>query len=56
MFDEMSESEKKLATREGLTISIFRQIVFSHSTETFRRGILLCFKKFLVSKKFMDKR
>ena len=28
----------------------------SHSTEKLRRGTLLCFTKFLVSKKFMDKR
>ena len=28
----------------------------SHSTETFRRGALLCFTKFLVSKNFMHKR
>ena len=30
--------------------------LLSHSTEKFRRGTLLCFTKFLVSKKFMDKR
>ena len=28
----------------------------SHSTETFRRGTLLCFTKFLVWKKFVDER
>ena len=28
---------------------------FSHRTETFRRGTLLCFKKFLLSKNSMDK-
>ena len=28
----------------------------SHSAEKFRRGTLLCFRKFLVSKNFMDKR
>ena len=29
--------------------------LFSHSTEKFHRGTLLCFTKFLVSKTFMDK-
>ena len=30
--------------------------LLSHSTEKLRRGTLLCSTKFLVSKKFMDKR
>ena len=30
--------------------------LLSHSTEKLRRGTLLCFTKFLVSKKFKDKR
>ena len=30
--------------------------MLSHNTERFRRGTLLSFKKFLVSKNFMDKR
>ena len=30
--------------------------LLSHSTETFRRGTLLCFRKFLVSKIVKDKR
>ena len=30
--------------------------LLSHSTEKLRRGTLFCFTKFLVSKKFMDKR
>ena len=30
--------------------------LLSPSTEKLRRGTLLCFTKFLVSKKFMDKR
>ena len=35
----------------------FPSIIFlSHSTETSRRGTSLCFRKFLVSKNFMDKR
>ena len=32
------------------------EIVLSHSTETFRRGPLLCFRKFPVSKNVRDKR
>ena len=32
------------------------KIVWSHSSENLHRGTLLCFTKFLVSKKFMDKR
>ena len=31
------------------------RIAFPHSTNSFRRGTLLCFRKFRVSKKFMDK-
>ena len=34
----------------------FVERFLSHSTETFRRGKLLCFRKFLVSKNFMHKR
>ena len=30
--------------------------IFSHSAEKFRRGILLCFRKFLLSKTVRDKR
>ena len=40
--------------RGGLTI--FRQIVLSHNTESFRRGTFLCFRKIRVSKIFMPKR
>ena len=29
------------------------KVVFSHSTESFRRGIFLCFRKFRVSKNIM---
>ena len=47
---------EKLATREGASITIFPQIVLSHSTESSRRGILLCFKKSQVSKKSMSKK
>ena len=32
------------------------QKFLSHSDKKFRRGIFLCFRKILVSKKFMDKR
>ena len=42
---------KNIATREGASITIFRQIVLSHSTESSPRGIFLCFRKFRVSKK-----
>ena len=45
-----------LRIREGAGITIFRQIVLSHSTESFRRGTLLCFRKIWVSKNFMPKR
>ena len=47
---------KMLGIREGAGITIFRQKVLSHSTESFRRGTLLCFRKFWVSKNFMPKR
>ena len=46
----------KLAIREGASITIFRQIVLSHSSESSRRGTLLCFRMFRVPKKFMSKR
>ena len=32
------------------------EYLLSHSTEKLRSGTFLCFTKFLVSKKFMDKR
>ncbi len=47
---------KKLAIRGGASITIFRQSVLPHSTESFRRGILLCFKKFRALKNFRIKR
>ena len=34
---------KMLGIREGAGITIFRQNCLSHSTETFRRGTLLCY-------------
>ena len=51
MLNKISGIDKKLATREGMSITIFRQVVLSHSTESSRRGMLLCFRKFRVSKK-----
>ena len=47
---------KMLRIREGAGITIFGQIVLSHSTESFRRGTLLCFKNFRVLKNFMPKK
>ena len=35
---------------------IFFEDFLSHTTEKPRRGTLLCFKSFPVSKKFMDKK
>ena len=40
----------------GGVLLFFVAIVLSHSTESFRRGTLLCFRKFGVSKNFMPKR
>ena len=40
---------------EGI-FTIFYKNLLSHSTEKLRRVTLLCFTKFLVSKKIMDKR
>ena len=45
-----------LRIREGAVITIFGQIVLSHSTESFRRGTLLRFRNFRVSKNFMHKK
>ena len=50
VFEKYSGMQKKLAIREGASITIFRQTVLSCSTESFRRGTLLCFRKFWVSK------
>ena len=50
--------DKKRGTsgrRERVSSSSVKNFL-SHSAEKFRRGNLLCFRKFLVSKKFMDKR
>ena len=52
VFQKYSSMQKKLAIREGASITIFRQTVLSRSTESFRRGIL-GFRKFRVSKNFM---
>ena len=41
---------------KGAGISIFGQIVLSHSTESFRSGTLLCFRKFRDLENFMPKR
>ena len=41
---------------EGGSITIFCQKFLSHSTKKIRRGTLLCFRKILVSKHYMDKR
>ena len=38
------------------TSQLFTENLLSHSTEKLRRGTLLCFTIFLVSKRFMDKR
>ena len=50
VFQKYSGMQKKLAIREGAIITIFRQTVLSRSTESFRRGTFLCFRKFRVSK------
>ena len=47
---------KKLGLRGVASVTIFRQIDLSHTTESSRRGMLLCFRKFRVSKKFLPKR
>ena len=41
---------------EGGSITIFRRKFFVSVPKKFRRGTLLCFRKLLVSKNFMDKR
>ena len=46
---------EKFYASEGY-VTIFRQKFLSHSTEKFRRGTLLCFRKFLVAKNVRDKR
>ena len=55
VFQKYSVMQKKLAIREEVSITIFRQSVLSRSTESFRRGTLLCFRKFWLSKNFLLK-
>ncbi len=50
VFNKKSGIEKILAKREEASITIFRRIVLSHSTESSRRGTHLCFRMFPVSK------
>ena len=56
VFQEISDSEKVYRWGGGGASRFFVEIVLSHSTQTFRRGTLLCFRKFRVSKNFMPKR
>ena len=42
-----------LGIREGAGITIFHQNFLSHSAKKFRRGTLLCFRMFRVSKIFI---
>ena len=42
---------KMVGIRGGASITIFRRIVLSHSSESSRRGILLCFRMSRVPKK-----
>ena len=42
--------------KRGAGITIFRRKFLSLSAENFRRGTLLCFRNFLVSKSVRDKR
>ena len=54
-FPENFWYRKKIWIRGG--ISRFSVEIFvSHSAEKFRKGILLCLRKFLVSKNFMDEK
>ena len=44
---------KKLGIREGEAITSFRQFFFSHSTEFFLRGTMLCSTKYRITISFM---
>ena len=59
VFQKTSGSEifmvRRRETGGGVTISSIGYFLFQ-STESFRRGTLLCFRKFRVSKIFMDRR
>ena len=48
-------SSKNFMPKRGISRFSIENLL-SHSTEKLRRGTLLCFTKFLVPKKFMDKR
>ena len=47
---------EKVWIKEGGVSRFSVGTLLSHSTEKLHRGILLCFKKYLVAKKFMGKR
>ena len=52
MFHKISGIDKCFEKRGGGergTMTTFCQKILSHSTESFRRGTVLCFTKFLVS-------
>ena len=55
VFWKVSRSEKDYGG-EGGSIKIFRRKFLSHRDEKLCRGILLCFRSFLVSKNVEDKR
>ena len=56
MLHKLSGIEKVRDKGGGASITIFRQIVLSHSFQSSRRGMLLCVRKFRVSIKIMPKR
>ncbi len=47
---------RKISDKRGGKYHDFPSNFFSHSTKSIRRGMLQCFRKFRVSKKFMPKR
>ena len=52
--DSLVSGNENFHAYEGI-FTIFYKNLLSHSTEKLRRVTLLCFTKFLVSKKIMDK-
>ena len=44
---------KKLGIREGEALTFFRQFFLSHSTESFRRGTMLCSTKYRITISFL---
>ena len=56
MFQKKSDSEQILRIKEGAGITSLRRRSFFSLPKNFAGGTILCFRKFLISKKIMYKK